>query len=205
MTALFVVPLRATVSVRVPFVSLMEFVATLKLRMAESFVRIVTTTLLAPSVQLVTLSRRTLKVSLSSATRSFSTVTAKVLVVTPGAKLRTPLVARKSPAAAVAVPLVVAKFTVAAVFVAPVRTTVRVMLFVFSATLMVAKVKATDEASSSVIVTVLVAVPRVVLVALLRRSWNVSVLSWLRLSVMSMASVLVVTPGAKVNVPFVAP
>ena len=93
-TALFVVPLRATVNVSVPLVSLTVFVATLKLRMAESFVRIVTTRLLAPRLMFVALDSRTLKLSLTSATRSLITVTVSVLVVTPGAKLRMPLVAR---------------------------------------------------------------------------------------------------------------
>src|SRR6266542_1514047 len=104
-TALFVVPVRLTVRVSVPLVSLTRLVVTLKLRMAESLVVIVTVRRLVPIEQFVGLLRRRLIVSLFSAAGSFITARAKVFVVSPAAKLRRPLVARKS-LAAVAVPLV---------------------------------------------------------------------------------------------------
>ena len=59
-TALFVVPVRATVMVSVPALSVLVAVA-LRVKTAESFVRMVTTTLLVPSEVLVALERRTLK------------------------------------------------------------------------------------------------------------------------------------------------
>ena len=92
----------------------------------------------------------------------------------------------------------------AAVFVAPVRTTVKVTLFVSSATLRVLTVNATLLASSSSRVTTLVPKLMVVLVALLRRMRKVSFVSCVWSSVMVRTSVLVVTPGAKVKRPFVA-
>ena len=62
--------------------------------MAESFVRIVTTRLLlAPRLMFVGLRSRTLKLSLSSATRSLRMTTLKDLFVSPATKLNVPLVA----------------------------------------------------------------------------------------------------------------
>ena len=94
--------------------------------------------------------------------------------------------------------------TVTVVLVAPVRTTVRVTLFVFSATLMALVVKATEPASSSVMVMVFVPVPMLVLEALLRRMEKVSFPSCVASSAKVRVTVLVVTPGAKVKVPLAA-
>src|SRR2546426_7688099 len=93
-TALLVVPVRLTVSVIVPTDSLTRLVATLKLRIAESLVVIVTTRLLVPNEQLVGLLKRSTMVSLFSEIRSLITDRVNVLVVVPAAKLKTPLVAR---------------------------------------------------------------------------------------------------------------
>ena len=89
-------------------------------------------------------------------------------------------------------------------FVVPVRSTVTAIKLVFSATLMVVKVKFTAATSSSVIVRVLVPVPMVVFVALFRTKRNCSVFSWRKSSVMLSVIVFVVTPGAKTKRPLVA-
>ena len=107
-TALFVVPTRITVRVTEPPPSATVLVALVKRRMAESLVRMVAVRfVVAARAVLVGVRRRRVKVSLFSAVRSFSTVTEKVLLVSPAAKERRPLVALLSEAAVVAVPLVV--------------------------------------------------------------------------------------------------
>ena len=163
----------------------------------------VSTRVLMARLVLVGFVRRSSTVSFVSARPSSRIVTAKVLLVSPRPKASTPFVSTKSPGAR-AVPFVAAKRTATTVFVAPVRSTVMMTLLVFSATLIAAVVKVTPATSLSVRVMVLVPRPRVVLVAALRRTWKVSFVSWLWLSVMSRVMMLVVSAGAKVRVPLVA-
>ena len=94
-TALFVVPVRQTVRTMLPSPSATELVLLLKRRTAESLVLMVTVSVrleLARAV-FVGVRRRTEKASRFSATRSFSTVTEKVLLVSPAAKESRPFVA----------------------------------------------------------------------------------------------------------------